>query len=76
MFHMTLEEKNLFIKKIQDYFLIERDEVLGIIAAESILAFFLDSLGKEIYNRTLEDSKKWMSKRMDELFYDFDELYK
>ena len=47
---LTSEEK----KKLQDeiiyYFETERDEKLGIIASESILDFFLDNLGKYIYN--------------------------
>ncbi len=73
---LTSEEK----KKLQDeiiyYFETERDEKLGIIASESILDFFLDNLGKYIYNKALDDAKLWYGKRMEDVEADYYTLYK
>jgi len=73
---METMEKELYIKKIQDYFLTERDEDLGIIAASEILDFFLEDLGVKIYNQAVLDSKLFVSRKMDDLSYDFDDLLK
>lgn len=73
---LTSEEKNKLIEKIQEFFYTERDEKIGIIAAEVILDFFLDTLGTAIYNKSLMDAKAWFMKRMDDLDADFDSLYK
>lgn len=72
----TREEKNSMIEKIQRFFGQERDEVIGIIAAEAVLDFFLETLGKDIRNHTLEEAKYWFSKRIEDLEGDFETLYK
>lgn len=73
---LTSEEKSKLITKIQDFFLTERDERIGVIAAEVVLDFFLDTLGNTIYNKSLMDAKVWFSRCMDNLDADFDLLYK
>ncbi|GAU79142.1 DUF2164 domain-containing protein [Fusibacter sp. 3D3] len=75
---ITLEkaERETLIAEIQTYFSVERDEVLGTIAADMILDFFLDTLGKVTYNKALSDSKYWFQKRLEEISYDYDLLYK
>ncbi len=72
----TKEEKNSMIEKIQRFFSQERDEVIGIIAAEVVLDFFLEILGKDIRNQTLEEAKYWFSQRIEDLEGDFGTLYK
>lgn len=69
------DEKKVLISKIQDYFATERDEEIGIIAAENILEFFLDELGKNVHNSALDKAKKWYLKKMDDLDVDFDQIY-
>lgn len=70
------EERDLMISEIQNYFNVERDEEIGTIAADLLLDFFIDTLGKITYNKALSDSKYWFEKRMEEMTYDFDLLYK
>lgn len=70
------EKKRELIKEIQGFFLDEHDKEIGILAAENVLEFFDEKLGREYYNKALEDSKKWFSDRMENLDYDFELLYK
>jgi uncharacterized protein (DUF2164 family) len=46
------------VKEIMTFFQNERDEEVGIIAATSMLDFFIDKLGRAIYERGIEESKK------------------
>jgi uncharacterized protein (DUF2164 family) len=73
---LTSEEKNQLLQEIVYYFETERDEKLGIIGSENILDFFMDSLGVFIYNRALDDSKRWYDKRMEDVEADFYSLYR
>lgn len=70
------EEKDQILEEIRYYFETERDESLGIIATESIFDFFMDTLGKYIYNKALDDTKTWYARRMDDVEADFYSLYK
>lgn len=73
---LTSEEKSQFLQEIVYYFEAERDERLGIIGSEKILDFFMDSLGAFIYNRALDDVKRWYDKRIQDVEADFYTLYK
>jgi uncharacterized protein (DUF2164 family) len=73
---LTSEEKKQLMEEIQYYFETERDEKLGIIASESILDFFMETLGHHIYNKALDDSKLWYNRRMDDMEADYYSLYK
>lgn len=74
--NLTGEEKKQLLEEIRYYFETERDEKLGIIASESILDFFMNILGKQIYNKALDDAKLWYSHRMEDVEADFYTLYK
>lgn len=73
---LTSEEKNQLLEDIKYYFATERDEDLGIIASENILDLFMDTLGKHIYNKALDDAKLWYGRRMEDVEADFYALYK
>ncbi len=73
---METQERDVYIKKIQDFYYNEKDEEIGIIAASEILDFFLEDLGIEIYNKAVMESKKFLNKKLDDLVYDFDDLLK
>lgn len=64
------------MEEIKEYFLQEREEHIGIIASESVLEFFLDNLGKIIYNKALDDTKLWFDHRMEDVEADYYALYK
>ncbi len=74
--NLTSEERKKLQEEIIYYFETERDEKLGIIASENILDFFLDNLGKAIYNKALDDVKFWYGKRMEDIEADYYTLYK
>lgn len=74
--HFSTEEKKQLLEEIRYYFETERDEKLGIIATESISDFFMDTLGKHIYNKALDDTKQWFNRRMEDVEADFYALYK
>lgn len=73
---LTREEKNKLINEIQDFFHEERNEEIGIIAAETVLEFFLENLGTFMYNKSLDEAKTWFCKRMEDIEVDYDILYK
>lgn len=66
------EKKNAYLKEIIGYFQDERNEEIGFIAAESVLDFFLETLGKQIYNKALGDAQKLSREKMEELNAEFD----
>lgn len=70
------EEKKKLTTEIQGFFHDEHEVEIGILAAEIVLDFFDEKLGKMYYNKALGDSKKWFSQHMENLDYDFDLLYK
>ncbi|HPU63254.1 MAG TPA: DUF2164 domain-containing protein [Mobilitalea sp.] len=73
---LSNEEKKQLIQDIIYFFETERDEKLGIIGSEMILDFFLDSLGPVIYNKALDDAKRWFDKRFEDIEADYYSLYK
>jgi len=52
----------------------ELDEEIGVIAAESILNFFLQQVGPTLYNQGVSDAKLALEKRIEDLNYDLDDL--
>lgn len=68
------EEKEIAKRDIIFYFEKERDEKIGLIAAENILNYFLEHIGVKLYNKGISDAKKVVEYRMEELNYDLDDL--
>lgn len=68
------EEKNLAKEELILFFENERNEKIGVVAAEEIINFFLQSIGSKLYNKGVNDAKKALRNRMDELNYDLDDL--
>ncbi len=73
---LTDEKRKEVIKEIISFFQTERDEEIGVVAAGNVLDFFLQETVKDIYNKAIEDSKKLLKKRFDDLDLDLDLLYK
>ncbi len=72
---LTKERRQILIKEIITYFKTEREEEIGVIAAEEILNFFTEALGKDIYNKAVLDSKTTIKTCMENLELDLDLLY-
>jgi len=70
------EEKEQFIKEIQCFFEEERNETIGIIAADKVLDFFIEVLGNKVYNKALDDTQFWFKRYMDNMEADYYSLYK
>ncbi len=64
---LSKEKRESMICAIQTYFLQERDEDLGELAAGFILDFFLEKLAPEIYNQGIWDSHHYLSERLEDL---------
>ena len=56
------------IAAIKEYFLNEREEDLGDLAAALILDFFIEKLAPEIYNQGVQDSYIYMTEKVQDLF--------
>lgn len=76
MLQLTKEQKDKMINDIIQFFYDERDEEIGIIAASSVLDFFLEEIAENIYNQGLDDAKKWFTDKMESVESDFYTLYK
>ena len=75
-FTLSDEEKKRLLNAIINFFDQERDEKIGIIASENLLEFFLDTLGKTIYNKALDDAKIWFENKMEFMESEFYTMYK
>ncbi len=68
-------ERRQLVDQIQEFFYEERDEEIGIIAAEEVLEFFLNNLGALFYNKGLDDARSFFNRKMGDLDIDYDMLY-
>lgn len=73
---LSKEEKNQMMEEIAYFFNEEFELDLGIIRREAIFDFFQDNLGKYIYNRALDDAKKFYEKNASNMEADYYALYK
>jgi uncharacterized protein (DUF2164 family) len=64
---LNKETKKDMIEDIKTYFLKERDEDLGDLAAALILDFFMEKLAPHAYNQGVYDSYKFMSEKTEDL---------
>lgn len=71
---LTDEQRTAAKEDLIYFFESERDEQIGVIAADQLLDFFLEHVGKNLYNKGVEDAKKALEQRLEEVKYDFDEL--
>lgn len=59
------ETERQHIQEIITYFHDEYNQEIGVIAAEQILDFFQQSMGKDIYNKAIDDTKKLFKKQLE-----------
>ncbi|HPH78938.1 MAG TPA: DUF2164 domain-containing protein [bacterium] len=69
---LSPEKRNYLVREIINYFATERDEEIGVIAAEELLDFFQQNLHDEIYNQAVNDTKKTVKDSLDGLQIDLD----
>ncbi len=64
---LAKEARKQAISSIERYFLQERDEKIGNIAAGALLGFFLEEIGPSIYNQAVTDAQARLHERVTEL---------
>jgi len=64
---LTKEKREDMISAIKYYFLKEREEELGDLAAGMLLDFIIKDLAPEFYNQGVYDSQKYMNDRVEDL---------
>lgn len=66
---LTKDEERKAMADITAYFLDERSEEIGIIAATSILDFFLMDIAPKVYNRGIKESRTVVQEALEEIEY-------
>lgn len=69
-------QKNALNAEIKAFYLIERGEEIGLIEQSQLLDFFEERMAPIIYNKALDDAKKWFAHMMDNMDSDYYSLYK
>ena len=64
---VTKERRDEMISLIKNYFLKERDEEIGDLAAGLILDFILEKLAPEFYNQGVYDSHRYIKDAAEDL---------
>jgi len=73
---LSQETKNKCVKELISYFETEKNEEIGIIAAENLLDHFLQNAGLQLYNQGVSDSINFLKERLDNLQLDMEMLIK
>ena len=73
---ITDEEKKHLMSEIEAFYLDERGEEIGIIHQQQLLDLFLEKLAPAVYNKALDDAKKWHAQALDNMESDYYMLYK
>ena len=73
---LSPDEQTRIVQETIDYFQTEQEMTIGIIEAESILDFFLETLEASIYNKALENAKNTIKQEFEELEFKLDVLKK
>lgn len=76
MYELNEQEKKQVCDEIAQFFREEYDLELGIIGTGNILDFFQEILGNRVYNKALDDAKKFYEKYADNMETDYYALYR
>ena len=76
MYELNEQEKKQVCDEIAQFFREEYDLELGIIGTGNILDFFQGVLGCRVYNKALDDAKRWLNRTVENAESDFYALYK
>ncbi len=70
------QDKARMCDEIAAFFREEHDLELGVIGTGKILDFFQEMLGERVYNRALDDAKRFYERYADNMETDYYALYK
>ena len=71
---LSKQERKRINEEVVKFFRDERNEEIGMIAAEEVLDFFLEKTALFIYSKGIEDSKILLQKRFEDISIDLDVL--
>lgn len=71
---ISKEKRKKLIDDTIYFFENERDEEIGMIAAEAVLDFFLQNVGMELYNKGVDDSIRYFHERFQEVELDMESI--
>ncbi|MEI7792380.1 MAG: DUF2164 domain-containing protein [Candidatus Berkelbacteria bacterium] len=58
------EKRAQLIEEVKQFFLTERDEEIGDLAASAVLDFMLEKIGNELYNEGVKDSYSYINDKI------------
>ena len=73
---LSEEQKEKLREEIRAFYLDERGEEIGIIEQIQLLDLFTEKLAPVIYNKALDDARKWYAQMMENMESDYYALYK
>ena len=73
---LTDKQKRMIEDEITAFYLDVRGEETGIIEKQQILDLFIENLAPIVYNKVLDDVKKWYLQKQEEMNCDYYSLYK
>lgn len=76
MYSFNEEEKRQMCDEIAQFFKEEHDLDLGVIGIGNIFDFFREMLGNRIYNKALDDAKKFYETYANNMEADYYAMYK
>lgn len=68
-------QKKQMLEEIKAFYLTERGEEIGIIGQMQLLDFFQENMAPIIYNKALDDARRWFTQALDNLDCDYYALY-
>lgn len=69
---LSEDQRRAAVNEIIGYFLDERNETIGIVAAGHILDFFLQTCGSAVYNKAIDDIKPFLTKELESTLLNLD----
>ena len=69
-------QKKKLGEEIKAFYLDERGEEIGMIEQMQLMDLFEEKMAPVIYNRALDDAKKWFARTLENLDSDYYTLYK
>ncbi|MCI8890051.1 MAG: DUF2164 domain-containing protein [Eubacterium sp.] len=73
---LTEAQKEKLKEEIKIFYSSERGEEIGIIEQMQLLHLFEEKLAPVVYNKALDDAKRWFTQMMDNMDADYYALYK
>jgi len=65
---LSKERKKRMTDQIRRFFMQERDEDIGDLAANLILDFIMDKIAPDFYNQGLEDANLYISDKLEDMY--------